>query len=132
MSNFIPKIIYGDLATEIIFELPPEGDNEKQKINSNSRTTKSTAGVEQTQFNYNEETISPKFVFVPELIKAAYETFFIDHASKGLSFQYFEHEDEVEFITVTLARRSFSPVKVFPDNTGGFIYEFGMTMRRVL
>ncbi len=132
MANYIPKIEYGSPTTTITFDLPPEGDNLDQRFRANSARSVSSGGVEQTQFNYNEETISPKFVFVSNATKLLIDTFFLNWASHGKEFKYFESSDEVAFRTVTLERAEYSPKKIVCDGLGGFIWEFELRMRRTL
>ena len=57
MANYIPKIEYIELNTgtpkTITFETPPEGDPFSEKDEVKARSTRSTNGTKQTQFNYN-------------------------------------------------------------------------------
>ena len=131
--NYKPAIEYTDTPIRITFELPPVDDFRDQSITANARTTTSTGGVDQTQFNYNRETRTIKMSFVSEAIKQQYETFFKNHGSKGLEFKYFESEDEVDFITVTLDRLTFAPTILFPSETPNeYVYDFTFVLRRTL
>jgi len=132
MANKIPKIIYGDANTELVMSLPPIEDFRAEKINSKARTTISSGGVEQTQFNYNRETRSFKMTFIDESLMEEFRVFFKTHGSKGLAFSYFESSDEVEFTKVTLNTKRLSPKILFPNDSGGFVYEFDFSIVRTL
>ena len=131
--NFIPKIEFDIGPTIITFELPPEGDFRKQNFVSNSATTQSNNGKEQTQFNFSQNNKDINFTFVPESIKQELDTFMTAFALRGKEFKYFESSDEVEFITVTLTRKRWNPVIMFATNTENeFVYEFNIAMRELL
>ena len=131
--NFLPKIVYGDSNTTIAFDLPPTKDFLKESFKSSHKTSMSSNGKQQTQWNFNEVTISPTMTFVTETIKTEYETFYLTHASKGKEFKYYPSSDEVEFKTVTLTKKDFKPTILFSTNTvGEFIYEFSIKMRELL
>lgn len=132
MAVKIPKIEYGSGPTTITFELPPSGDFLNERNRANARTTISSSGVEQTQWNYNTQEITVNFVFLTQALIDSLRTFFKDHASKGLSFKYFEDKDSPSFETYTLTRKEFSPKRLFPDDLGGFIYDLRLQMRRTL
>lgn len=114
------------------FDLPPEGDNINENQKSNIRRTTSTNGQVQHQFNFREESLTINFVFITQAILDDVRTFMETHALKGKEFKYFESKDESDFITVTLDRFVFSPKKLFPNDTGGFVYDFNMKTRRTL
>ena len=130
--NYIPKIEYGTGPTVITFELPPEGDNLDENFKANVNKTVSTAGVEQVQWNYNEHIISPNFVFVSQAIHDQLQTFYLNWASKGKEFKYFESSDSASYFLVTLSKNEFKPKKVVCDGMGGFIWDINMDMRRTL
>lgn len=91
--NFIPKIEYYDEATSttktIVFDSPPEGDPFNEKIVTKSVVTKSNNGRMQTQFNYNELEYDLKFIFQKENTYQLFRDFYLNHASRGLSFDYY-------------------------------------------
>lgn len=130
--NYIPKIEYDTGPTTIQFELPPEGDNLDETYQANVQKTVSSGGVEQSQWNYNEHIISPNFVLIPQAIHDQLLTFFLDWASKGKAFKYYESSDEAEFFTVTLSKTAFKAKKVVCDGMGGFLWDVGLDMRRTL
>ena len=131
--NFIPAIEYTDAPIRIEFDYVPEGDPLETTIKTSQTTTTSSSGITQTQFNYNEQVYKVTYTFVTEAIKSAYETFFKDHGSKGLPFKYFTSKDEIEFLTVTLSKFDFKPVKLYSINTpGNFEYSFKMEFRESL
>ncbi len=131
--NFIPKIEYTSAPITIAFSLPPVGDFLKEDYKTSEKTSTSSNGTEQTQWNFNSLMIKPTMTFVDQATKDAYNTFFLDHASKGLSFKYFISNDEVEFKTVTLSRKQFRPTILFSSNVlTEFVYEWTMDMRELL
>lgn len=130
--NYIPKIQYGTGPTTITFELPPEGDNLDEIFRANVNKTISTGGVEQVQWNYNEHLISPNFVFLTQSLHDQLETFYLNWASKGKEFKYFESEDEPTYWTVTLDKNEFTAKKIVCDGLGGFIWDVELKMRRSL
>jgi len=132
--NFVPKIEFESGGTQTItFTLPPEGDFREQDFQANEQTTTSNNGTIQTQFNNVVDLKEINFVFVPETVKVQLDSFMTDHAFKGLEFKYFESEDEVEFITVTLARKAFNPTIMFATSAiNVFVYEFNISMRELL
>ena len=132
MANFIPKIEFGTGPTTITFDLPPEGDFRSQNFNASEKTSTSNNGTEQTQFNFTEDRLGLSFFFISETIKTQMDNFMLTHALRGLEFSYFESNDEVAFITVTLRRKRWSPTIMFAEATpGNFIYEFDLDMREL-
>ena len=133
MSSFVPALEYTDTPIRIEFDFVPEGDPFNDVFRTNQRTVTTSAGVTQTQFNYNEKTFRVNHTFVTETIKAAYETFYLDHGSLGKAFKYFPSKDEIDFITVTLNRFTFDPRRLYSVNTpGNFEYSFNMSFRLAL
>ena len=128
MPNYIPKLEYTSAPITITFEFPPDGDNLRERGRANQRTVTSTGGIRQTQFNYNTRLIRPQHTFISQAILDTLRTFFEDHGSRGLEFKYFESSDEVEFFTVTLNSKTFNPVKLFPDSSGGHVWSLNMSM----
>ena len=130
--NFVPKISYGT-GGAVDFELPPSQDFRNLNTKTSQRSAVSTNGTVQTQFNYNEETYRPRFTLVPEVIYQQFVTFYNSHGSKGLEFDYFFSNDELDFITVTLNKFSFKPTILFTSDTvGSFVYEWDMSFRRTI
>lgn len=121
------------LYTRITMDFPPQGDNERERISTKVRRTISNNGTLQHQFNYNEERISPRFVFVSETLMDSLRDFYKDHASRGFAFRYFESSDEAAFRTVTMQTFNFAPKKEAPTNTADeYIYDLNMSLRRTL
>ncbi len=137
MSNFIPKIEYIELLTltpkTITFDTPPEGDPLNESYRSNAITKRTTAGVKQTQFNFNMKTYKFEFIFQSETIKDAFDDFYLNHASRGGTFNYFIHSDEIEFETFDYQSKSYRPKRPIPSATPGeFEYDIGFTVERVV
>lgn len=130
--NFIPKIEYGPGPTTVTLEFPPEGDNLNEVEKSNVQRTISGSGIAQHQFNYTEQIIAVNLVFVTQALQVQLRTFFETWALKGNEFKYFEHSDLAGFITVTLDRFDYTPKRIIPDGSGGFIYDISLRMRRVI
>ena len=114
------------------YELPLSGDNDNERQLSNIKKTVSTNGKRQNQFNFIEIVKSHDFVFIVQTILDTTRTFMETHALKGKEFKYFESNDEAAFVTVELNPTVFLPKKLFPDDTGGFIYDFNMKTIRTL
>lgn len=134
MANFIPKIEYThpiDGATTITFDLPPEGDNINESVRGVGRDSVSSSGSRQTQWNFNQENRTFNFVFLTESLITALRKLYTDHALKGGTFDYYEHSDEVDFITVELAKKEFKPNRLTPQGSG-FIYDLKMEVVRTL
>lgn len=135
MSDFVPALEYTPVATPITitFPVPPVGDPLRERIQTNQRTTPSNNGTVQTQFNYNESTINPRFEGLNKTTLDLLRTFFEDHGSLGKEFKWFEDQDSASFITVTLKRFDFKPIRALPQGTGAdFKYKVELRMRRVL
>lgn len=136
MSNFIPKIEYGITPTTITFEYPPEGSDPFGKsIRTKSQVGESASGKTQTSFLANIETYDLEFAFVKKSIIDELETFFLQHASRGLSFKYFFDKDSASFITVELDKssRKFEPkASHFSAADNDFKYNFKMKLRIVI
>ena len=133
MADFIPKIEYGTGPTTIEFDVPPIDDPLRERVVSNQRTLKSNNGTTQTQFNYNEEILNPRFRGLSKALADALRTFFKDHGGQGKSFSYFEDKDSASFRTVTLDSFNIRPVRDIPQGTGSdFKYRIELRMRRTL
>ena len=137
MANFIPKIEYVELGTgtpkTVQFDSPPEGDPFRERLRINQRSRRSTSGVRQTQFNYSEQRYTLNFTFQSETVKAAFEDFYLNHAGRGGSFNYFESSDEVAFLTFELRIGDVQFSRPIPSATlGEFEYDFRFNVERVL
>ena len=135
--NFIPKIEYIELGTgtpkTITFDSPPEGDPLGERYRPVQRSKRSTGGVRQTQHNYTLKQYRFEFIFQTELVKDAFDDFFLNHASKGGAFNYFIHSDEIEFELMELVIGTYSPKRPIPAATvGEFEYDFKFTIERVV
>lgn len=120
------------LFERITMDLPPQGDNEREQIKSKIRVTISNNGTLQGQFNYNEERISPRFVFVSEALMNSLRDFYKKHASRNFPFKYFESSDEAAFRTVTMSSFNYQPKKEAPVGTDTYIYDLNLSFRRTL
>lgn len=128
--NWKPKIIYN--AITITFSFPPEGDPLKESIKTASKTSTSLTGLEQSSWFFNEETQSINFKFLTKTELDALRTFYKVWGSRGKVFDYYPSEDEVDFNTYTLKRKTFTPKRPFSDGAGDFFYDVTIQMRRVL
>ncbi len=121
------------LFTRITMDFPPQGDNERERISTKIRRTITNNGTLQHQFNYNEESIGPRFVFVSETLMDLLRDFYKGHSSRGFDFKYFESSDESAFRTVTMASFNYAPKKEAPTNiTDEYIYDLNMSFRQTL
>lgn len=133
MANKIPKIEYTSAPITITFELPPSGDFRNDTYKANSKSSKSSNGTEQVQFNYTDHVQGLNFPFVSEAIKLELDTFFLDHALEGKEFKYFEDKDLSSFITVSLNRREYKPLIMFPSSTPDeYVYEIKIVIREAI
>ena len=136
MANLIPKIEYGTTPTTIEFEYPPKGkDPFGKKIRTKSQLGESANGETQTSFLANIQTNEFVFSYVSKTIIDALETFYLTHASRGLTFKYFFDKDEAGFIEVELDKssRKFEPKSIFYKSADNdFRYELKMKVRQVL
>ncbi len=136
--NFIPKIEYTEIGTgvpkTITFNSPPEADPFNEEYKPSVTRTKSNNGRVQTQFNYIEKLYTVEFIFQSETVKAAVLDFYLNHAIRGGSFDYFPSNDEVEKETFYLATRGFTLGRPIPvgDFSGQFEYDFKLKFERVL
>lgn len=135
--NFIPKIEYTELGTgtpkSFTFDSPPEGDPLSERYKPIQRSNRSTGGIRQTQHNYNLKQYRLEFIFQTETTKAAFDDFWLNHASRGGAFKYFIHSDEVDFETMELVIGSYSPKRPIPSAViGEFEYDFKLTIEKVV
>lgn len=135
--NFIPKIVYNELVTGIEktvqFDSPPEGDPLGERYRAIQTSRRSTAGVRQTQHNYNLLTYRLKFIFQLEDTYQDFKDFYLNHASKGGSFKYYIHSDEVEYEVFEFKMGTFNPKRPIPSATlGEFEYDFNFQIEKVL
>jgi len=133
--NFIPKITYTELVTgtpkTIIFSSEPEGDPLREEYRFQKRTTRSSSGTAQTQFNYTIKRFRIKFTFESEAIKDAVLDLLLNHAIKGGEFNYFISEDEAPFEVFEYVQRSFKLSRPIPNGSGDFEYDFELRIERV-
>jgi len=135
--NFIPKITYTELGTgtpkTITFDSPPEGDPFGESFKPVQSSKRSSGGKRQTQFSYNLQRYSIQFLFQSETVKDAFQDFYLNHASRGGDFEYFESSDEVASTTFELVITSLSLSRPIPSATlGEFEYDFSFKIERVV
>jgi hypothetical protein len=132
--NYVPKLIYThpvDGSTTITLTLPPEGDFFPEDKLGVGKLSKSNNGTKQFQYNYTEERNKIQLTFLTETEITALRKLYEDHALKGGSFDYYESEDEVTFITVTLRDKKFNPRRLVKETTG-FIYDLVLDIERTI
>ncbi len=135
--NFIPKIEYIELVTgtpkTVTFDSPPEGDPLNERYKAVQNTKRSSGGVRQTQHNYNLKQYKLTFIFQTEATKDAFDDFYLNHASRGGTFNYFISSDEPDFETMELVIGSYSPKRPIPAAVlGEFEYDFVFSIERVV
>lgn len=127
--NLIPKLVYG--ATTIEFTYPPAKDN-GEAIDAKEKTTVSLDGTRWVQVDYTEATRKVVLSFLSDAQITALRTWYTTHASKGLSFNWYEDKDEAGFEEYELARNSFAPEKVVPVGVNSFLWAVTLEFRRVV
>ena len=136
MANFIPKIEYTEINTgaskSVNFTTPPEGDPFDEEFSANSTVTTSNNGQRQTAHNYNKKKYDLEFIFQSKAVKDAMQDFFINHAVKGGKFNYFIHNDEVEFEEFEIEGKKIKFDRPIPDDSGDFEYNFKFSISRVI
>jgi len=136
MANFIPKIVYtpilGGSDVTITFTYPPEKDPFSETQALIVKTTRSSNGTKQTQYNYKMEQFEMKFKLVSKTIMDLVRTFIVDHAARGGSFKYYIHSDVASYNTYDYVKNSFSINRTITDRAGDFFYDFKFQMERVV
>lgn len=136
MANYIPKIEYTEINTNIVktitFSDPPEGDPLNEEFKHSSTVTTSSNGQRQTAHRYYRKSYEVEFLFQNETIKKQVEDFFNLHASRGGKFKYFIHSDETEFEVMEIDGKKIDFGRPIPDGSGGFEYDFKLKMSRVV
>ena len=136
MANFIPKIEYIELNTltpkSITFDSPPEGDPLGERFKHSSTVTTSNNGSRQTAHNYIRKEYDIEFIFQSDTVKAAFEDFLNNHAYRGGKFNYFIHNDEVDFEEMGIEGKSVKFRRPIPNGAGDFEYDFQFKMSRVI
>lgn len=135
MANYVPKIEYTDIQTgtpvSFTFSHPPANDPFNERIITDARSTRSTNGTMQTQFNYNIERFQINYQFESLATKTAVEQMIVSHTSRGGTINYFPSSDEVDFFTVDVVDRQIGFARPAPEGAD-FTYDFRLTMERVL
>ena len=135
--NFIPKIEYTEINTgtpkTFTFGSPPEGDPLGEKFKTKAVSSRTTAGVKQTQFNYSLKRYKLEFLFQNEALKDSFEDFFLNHATRGGEFNYFIHSDEVDYETFDMVTTVLKFDRVIPSAVvGEFEYSFTFEIEKVV
>ena len=131
--NWIPKIIYpSGGGTTITFTIPVADDPLSEEVSAINNTSVSQSGLVQNSQDRQEETITVKFRFISTALTDSVRTWFKNSASTKTTFDYYIHESEAGFNTYYLVDDDFSPKRVAPAGSGTFLYDFDLTMRRVL
>lgn len=129
--NFIPKIEYTELGTgtpkSITFDSPPEGDPFDEGYDAKVRENRSISGQQQVSFFHILKSYKVEFLFQSETVKDAVVDFLKNHAYLGGTFDYFPSEDEAEFETFELRRKSNNFPRPIPD-AAGTDFEYNMTL----
>lgn len=136
MANFIPKIEYIEKGTGIpktvTFGNEPEGDPLNEEYKTSSVIKRTNNGRKQTQFNNNRKIYSISFMYQTEAVKNAFADFMLNHALRGGSFNYFVHNDEIEFETMKIEAKGFKVPRPIPNGSGDFEYNLDMKVERTL
>lgn len=120
-----------DFFKEISFDYPPiEPGGEKydpQETNAISRS-----GVRQTSSSYIEVSRSLVFSFIRDAIKLQYQNFFLSWGYLGKSFRYYDDKTTTNYIDYELKDLKFEPKKITARSSSEYVWQFGVTLRRVL
>jgi len=133
--NWIPKIIYtpilGGSEITITFSAPPEGDPYKEEYKGIRKTTRSSSGSAQTQYNYTLKMYDLTFLFEPEATKLAFDSFVKFHCFRGGVFKYYPSSDETDYALFEFSGNSYKPSRPIPDGAGDFEYNLKFKIERV-
>lgn len=136
MANWIPKIEYTELNTgtpkTFTFDSPPEGDPFNEERKAAVKSTRSSAGVRQTQYNYSTIVYKLKFIFQSKTLYDSFVDFFDNHAVRGGDFKYFPSSDEIDFEVFEMSSTSAKFPRPIPDGAGDFEYDIAFNIERVL
>lgn len=134
MANFIPKIEYIELNTlvskSINFDSPPEGDPLNESYEHSTTVTTSNNGQKQYSYNYGRKIYEVEFLYQSEAVKLAVQDFFNNHAVKGGKFNYFIHNDEIEFEEFEITEKDITFSRPIPNGAGDFEYNIKLLMSR--
>lgn len=127
-----PKFEYEDPidgTTEILVDLPPEGDPLRERIRTRERTQVSATGVEQTLYFFDEAQYEVRLIFLSKAKVNEFRKWYYRFANRGGKFKFFPDQSLPEFFTCTLARKEFRPQRIRSDGAGDFEYDLRITMR---
>lgn len=135
--NYIPKITYTELGTgtprTITFNTPPEGDPLGEQIKGDVKTTETSNGNFQTQWNRNEEIFNLSFKLETLAIKTAVELFFKKHALKGGVFNYYKSNDETDYKVYRMVSTSIKFIRAVANSSDNdFFYNFNFNLKRTI
>lgn len=108
MSFSIPKIVYGDMDTEVRFDFPPELDDGEQ-LEAAENVSTSISGVRQVSISNIEIKRAPTFTFVSDAKKAELYAFYSTFGLFGKAFKYFEDQDGADFVYYECDKFEFKP-----------------------
>lgn len=127
--NLIPKLTYG--ATTIEFTYPPARDN-GEAVDAKEKTSVALDGTRWVQVDYYEATRKIVLSFLSDSQITALRTWYENHASKGLKFDWYTDNEDETPTEYELARNSFTPEKVVPVGANAFLWAVTLEFRRVI
>lgn len=130
MAHLIPKLVYGTPETVITFTYPPAKDDGEQ-FDAKETTTTALDGTRWTKVDYMEVKRKVTLSFLTDDQAAAVREFYLEHASKGLFFKWYEDKDEAAFKSYQLDKNSLSTLKVVPVGPNDFLWTVTLEFRRV-
>lgn len=130
MAHLIPKLVYGTPETVITFTYPPAQDQGEQ-YDAKETTTTALDGTRWTKVDYIEVKRKITLSFLTDNQAAALREFYLEHASKGFFFKWFEDKDEPGFVEYQLDKNALSTLKVVPVGPNDFLWSLTLEFRRV-
>ena len=133
--NFIPKISYYELYTEIpkefAFSSQPEKDPFNEEYKGDYKETVSPTGNYQRQFNYIKKTYDLNFTFQTKAVMDAFDSFAQSTGLKGRAFRYYPSSDETAYEVFRLESDTIKKKRPVFAGTD-FEYDFSFSLVRAL
>lgn len=120
-----------EFYVEIVFTYPPI-EPKGEKLDAIERTSTSISGIKQVSVDNIEASRSLNFSFLTEAQKTLLETFFTSHGAYGRAFHYFDDQTSIVYIDYELRDFKFDPKKITAKTANVYVWEVGMTFRRVI
>lgn len=130
MAYLIPKLSYGFPGTTITFTYPPSQDDGEQ-FDAKEKTTTALNGTRWTFVDYIEVKRKVTLSFLTDSQVEALRTFYLNWASKGEFFAWYDDKDVAQLKNYQLDKNSFTLKKITSNGPTSFLWELTLEMRRV-